>query len=109
MSSSEPIASTPPTSDEPSRRDFLYIATAAAGAVGVAATIWPLIDQMNPDAAAIAAGAPIDIDLAQVQPGQQVTVVWRSKPVFIINRPKAALDTLRNPELIERLRDPDSK
>ena len=109
MTSTTPIASTPPTSGEPSRRDFLYIATAAAAAVGTAATIWPLIDQMNPDAAAIAAGAPVDIDLAQVQPGQQVTVVWRSKPVFIINRPKAALDTLRKPELLDRLRDPNSQ
>src|SRR5579863_5849801 len=73
--------SAPETAVEPTRRDFLYIATAAAGGVAVAATIWPMIDQMNPDAAAIAAGAPVDIDLAQVQPGQQVTVVWRSKLV----------------------------
>jgi ubiquinol-cytochrome c reductase iron-sulfur subunit len=108
MTSTAPTASNPPIG-EPTRRDFLYIATAAAGAVGVAATIWPLIDQMNPDAAAIAAGAPVDIDLAQVQPGQQVTVVWRSKPVFIINRPQAALDELKKPDLLERLRDPDSK
>ena len=109
MASTAPIASHPPTSEEPTRRDFLYIATAATAAVGVAATIWPLIDQMNPDAAAIAAGAPVDIDLAQVQPGQQVTVVWRSKPVFVINRPKAALDTLQSPDLTRRLRDPDSQ
>ena len=101
--------SAPETAVEPTRRDFLYIATAAAGGVAVAATIWPMIDQMNPDAAAIAAGAPVDIDLAQVQPGQQVTVVWRSKPIFIINRPKAALDTLRKPELLDRLRDPASE
>jgi ubiquinol-cytochrome c reductase iron-sulfur subunit len=94
---------------EPTRRDFLYIATAAAGAVGVAATVWPFISQMNPDATAVAAGAPVDIDLSQVQPGQQVTVVWRSKPVFIVNRPKAALDMLQKPELVDHLRDPDSK
>jgi ubiquinol-cytochrome c reductase iron-sulfur subunit len=93
----------------PTRRDFLYVATAATAGVGVAATIWPFISQMNPDAAAVAAGAPVDIDLSQVQPGQQVTVVWRSKPVFIVNRPKPALETLQKPELIARLADPDSK
>ena len=48
---------------EPSRRDFLYIATAAVGAVGVAATLAPLIGQMSPDASTIAAGAPVDVDL----------------------------------------------
>jgi ubiquinol-cytochrome c reductase iron-sulfur subunit len=93
----------------PTRRDFLYVATAATVGVGAAATIWPFIAQMNPDAAAVAAGAPVDIDLSQVQPGQQVTVVWRSKPVFIVNRPKPALETLQKPELIARLSDPDSK
>jgi ubiquinol-cytochrome c reductase iron-sulfur subunit len=44
---------------EPPRRDFLYVATAAAAAVGVAAFTWPLISQMNPDASTIAAAAPI--------------------------------------------------
>jgi ubiquinol-cytochrome c reductase iron-sulfur subunit len=92
-----------------SRRDFLFIATGAAGAVAVGAVAWPLIDQMNPDAAAIAAGAPVDVDVTQIQPGQQVTVVWRSKPIFIINRSKAALDTLQSHDLVDRLRDPDSK
>ena len=47
---------------EPTRRDFLYIATAAVGAVGAAGAIWPLIAQMNPDASTIAAGAPIDAE-----------------------------------------------
>ena len=94
---------------DPSRRDFLYLATAAVGTVGVAATLWPLIDQMNPDASTVAAGQPIDVDLSQIQPGQQIVVVWRSKPVFIVNRPKAALDELQNPQLVARLSDPDSE
>jgi ubiquinol-cytochrome c reductase iron-sulfur subunit len=55
---------------EPSRRDFLYIATAAVAAFGAAATLVPLIDQMNPDASTIAAGGPIDVDLSPVAAGQ---------------------------------------
>jgi ubiquinol-cytochrome c reductase iron-sulfur subunit len=108
MTSTAPTISTLKPYNEPTRRDFLYLATVAAGGVGVAATIWPLVDQMNPDAATVAAGGPIDVDLSQVQPGQQITVVWRSKPVFIVNRPKTALATLQNPDLLGRLRDADS-
>ncbi len=100
----------PPThaAADPTRRDFLYLATAAVGVVGVAATLWPLIDQMNPDASTVAAGQPIDVDISQMQPGQQIVAVWRSKPVFIVNRPKAALDGLQDPQLVARLSDPDS-
>ena len=54
------------TSAEPTRRDFLYIATGAVGAVGVASTLVPLIAQMNPDASTIAAGAPIEVDESRV-------------------------------------------
>ena len=54
------------SSAEPTRRDFLYIATASLGAVGAAATVWPLVAQMNPDASTIAAGAPIDVDLGPI-------------------------------------------
>ena len=52
--------------ENPSRRDFLYIATAAVGAVGAAAALVPLIDQMNPDAATLAAGGPVDVDLTHL-------------------------------------------
>jgi ubiquinol-cytochrome c reductase iron-sulfur subunit len=73
---------------EPTRRDFLFVATAVAGAVGVAATLAPLVGQMNPDASTIAAGAPIDVDLAPIQSGQIVKVFWRGQPIFIFNRTK---------------------
>src|ERR1043166_8970002 len=66
-------------SAEPTRRDFLYIATGAVGAIGAAATLVPLIAQMNPDASTIAAGAPIEIDLAPIAEGQVIKVFWRSK------------------------------
>src|SRR5882672_2568714 len=65
------------SSAEPTRRDFLYIATASLGAVGAAAAVWPLVAQMNPDASTIAAGAPIDVDLGPITEGQVIKVFWR--------------------------------
>ncbi|MER2605296.1 MAG: ubiquinol-cytochrome c reductase iron-sulfur subunit [Siculibacillus sp.] len=91
---------------EPSRRDFLYIATGAVGAVGVAAVAWPFIDQMNPDASALAL-ASTEVDVSGVAPGQIITVKWRGKPVFVRNRTAdemkalAAMDT-------KSLKDPQS-
>ena len=71
--------------DEPTRRDFLYIATAAVGAVGAASTLIPLIDQMNPSADVLALSS-IEIDLAPIRPGQVVTFTWRSHPLFVRHR-----------------------
>jgi ubiquinol-cytochrome c reductase iron-sulfur subunit len=96
------------SSGNPTRRDFLYIATGAVGTVGVAAAIVPMISQLEPDKATLAAGGPVELDLSQVQPGQQVIVRWRDHPVFVVNRPAAALKTLQSPKLIERLADPRS-
>jgi ubiquinol-cytochrome c reductase iron-sulfur subunit len=93
----------------PSRRGFLFLATASVGAVGAAATLWPLVDQMNPDASTVAAGGPIDIDLKQIQPGQQIVLLWSSRPIFVVNRTKPLLDSLQDPKLLERLSDPDSQ
>jgi ubiquinol-cytochrome c reductase iron-sulfur subunit len=76
------------------RRDFLYIATAAAGAVGAAAVAWPLIQQMNPDASVLAL-ASTDVDLGPIAEGQIVTVKWRGKPVFISHRTKKEIDEAR--------------
>jgi ubiquinol-cytochrome c reductase iron-sulfur subunit len=67
------------------RRDFLYVATATFGGIGAAATLLPLIDQMNPSADVLAL-ASIDIDLTPIQPGQTVTFTWRSHPLFIRRR-----------------------
>ena len=97
-----------PEGPAPSRRDFLFVATGAFAAVGTAAAIWPLISQMSPDARTIAAGAPFDVDISAVAPGQQISVLWRGHPVFIVNRPAAALATLKDPVLIANLRDADS-
>ncbi len=70
---------------EGTRRDFLYLATGAMAAVGVGAVAWPFIDQMNPDAAAEAL-ASIEVNVAAVQEGQEIRVMWRGKPVFIRRR-----------------------
>jgi len=85
---------------EPTRRDFLYIATGAVGAVGVGLTIWPFIDQMNPDAAALAL-ASIEVDVSSLAPGSSLTVKWRGKPVFIRNRTEAEIAEAREVSLSE--------
>ncbi len=64
----------------------MLIATGAAGAVGAAAIVWPFVASMAPDAFVIAAGAPVDVDLAPVADGQIVKVFWRGKLVFVRNR-----------------------
>jgi ubiquinol-cytochrome c reductase iron-sulfur subunit len=73
------------TIDASTRRDFLYVASGAMGAVGVAAVAWPLIDQMNPSAAALALST-VEVDLTTIQPGQQVIVKWRGHPLFVRRR-----------------------
>ena len=79
---------------EPTRRDFLYIATGSAAAVGAALTLWPLIDQMNPDSSVMAM-ASIEVDLSAVQEGQAITVKWRGVPVFIRHRTAADIEQAR--------------
>jgi hypothetical protein len=71
---------------EHTRRDFLFIATGAVGAVGIASAIWPFVSQMAPDAATIAAGAPVDFDLGPVAEGQIVKLFWRGKLIFVRHR-----------------------
>jgi ubiquinol-cytochrome c reductase iron-sulfur subunit len=70
---------------EPTRRDFLYIATGAAGAVGTTFAAWPFIDQMNPTSAVLAL-ASIEADISSIQLGQQVVFKWRGHPLFVRRR-----------------------
>jgi ubiquinol-cytochrome c reductase iron-sulfur subunit len=67
------------------RRDFLFTASYTVGAVGIGATIWPLIHQMNPDES-VKALATTEVDISQVEPGKSITVLWRGKPIFIKRR-----------------------
>ena len=89
---------------EPTRRDFLYIATGAAGAVGALFVAWPFIDQMNPDAATLAL-AEIDVDVSQVAEGQSITAKWRGKPVFIRQRTAKEVEEAKAVSL-DALKDP---
>ena len=70
---------------EGTRRDFIYYATAGAGAVATGAAVWPLVDQMNPSAD-VQALSSIRVDVSGVEPGMQLTVKWLGKPVFIRHR-----------------------
>jgi len=80
--------------NDPTRRDFLYVTTAAVGAVGAAAAVWPLIDQMNPDAT-VKALAVIEADLSAIEVGQSVTFKWRGQPIFIRHRTAAEIETAK--------------
>ena len=86
------------------RRDFLFTASYAVGAVGVGAVAWPLIDQMNPDAS-VKALASTEVDISSVEPGKSITVLWRGKPVFIKRRTEEEITEARNVKL-EDLKDP---
>ena len=80
------------TAPEPTRRDFIYVATTAAGAVGVALAAWPFLDQMNPTGSVLAMSS-IEVDLSPIKPGQQVVLTWRSHPLFVRRRtPKEIAD-----------------
>jgi len=97
------------------RRDFLFTVTYTIGAVGIGATIWPLIDQMNPDSSAKAL-ATTEVDVSSVELGKTITVLWRGKPIFIRRRTKEEIEEasavdlkdLKDPEKDEdRAKDPE--
>src|ERR1700692_205029 len=83
------------SSAEPTRRDFLFVATGAAAAVGGLATVWPLVSQMNPEASTMAGGARIEVDLGPIADGQDIKVFWRGKPIYIMHRTKKQIDEAR--------------
>ena len=87
------------------RRDFIFTASYALGAVGVGAAAWPLIDQMNPDASERAL-ASTEVDISGIERGQSITVLWRGKPVFIKRRTEEEIQKARQVDLKE-LPDPE--
>ena len=91
-------------SGEPTRRDFLYLTTGMAGAVGAVAVAWPFIDQMRPDASTLAL-ASIEVDVSALEPGMSLTVKWRGKPVFIRNRTDKEVEEAKAVALTD-LKDP---
>ncbi len=88
-------------------RRRLLVATAAVGGVGAVATLVPFVSSMLPSERAKAAGAPVEVDISKLEPGQMMTVEWRGKPVWIINRTKEMLATL--PKLDGAVLDPKSE
>jgi ubiquinol-cytochrome c reductase iron-sulfur subunit len=100
----EDIMASDTIAEEPTRRDFLFIATGAMGAIGAAFAAWPLIDQMNPDATTLAA-ATTDIDISNIAEGQIITVKWRGKPIFISHRTPKEVQEAQAVSLSD-LRDP---
>jgi ubiquinol-cytochrome c reductase iron-sulfur subunit len=86
------------------RRDFLMLGTGAIAAFGVAAVVWPFIDQMNP-AADVLALSTTEVDVSKIEVGQRITVVWRGSPVFIDHRTPEQIEAAQQVNLGD-LKDP---
>ena len=89
-----------------SRRRLLTTVTTGVGLAGAAALAVPLVASMKPSARARAAGAPVEVDIDDLAPGQMKVVEWRGKPVWILRRDETMLSDLA--EIVEELADPDS-
>ena len=87
-----------------SKRRFLIAATTAMGGVATAAVATPFVVSMLPSERAKAAGAPVEVDISKLEPGSIITVEWRGKPVWIINRNQEMLDQLN--KIDDKLTDP---
>lgn len=90
-----------------SKRRFLTAATTVVGGVGVGFVAVPFLKSWNPNAKALSAGAPVEVDISKLQPGQQMTVLWRKKPVWIVRRTEQNLKDLEG--MTDILADPDSQ
>ena len=92
---------------EGTRRDFLYIATSAVGAVGVAAAAWPFIDQMNPDAT-VRALSSVEVDTGPIEEGQSIIIKWRGNPVILRHRTAKEIEESKAVTMAD-LPDPDAR
>ncbi len=90
--------------DDPSRRDVILIGAGAFAAIGGAAMLWPLLDQMNPDASTLSM-ASTEVDIGPVEEGQAITVMWRGKPIFIRHRTAKEIEEAKDVKL-DKLIDP---
>ncbi len=89
------------------RRRVLTAMTSVVGAAGVVGAAVPFVGSWNPSAKAKAAGAPVEVNIGKLEPGQMITVEWRGKPVFVVRRTPEAIASLEKVE--PTLRDPDSE
>ena len=88
------------------RRRMLTVATAGVGAAGTVAMVVPVGMSLLPSEKAKAAGAPVEVDISMIEDGQQITVEWRGKPVWIVKRSESVINDL--PTLDGELLDPAS-
>jgi len=97
------------TADEfnPNRRRVLVAAASGVGVVGAAFVAVPFLKSWQPSERAQAAGAPVEVDISKIEPGSMLTVEWRGKPVWLVNRTEKMLEAL--PTVEDDLRDPDSE
>jgi len=91
------------------KRKILAIATSFLGLVGTGFAVAPLLLSMKPGARARAAGGPVQVDVSDIEPGQQLTLEWRSKPVWVLHRTDQILESLTDPIMLTHLKDPKSK
>lgn len=89
------------------RRRVLTAMTSVVGAAGVVGVAVPFVGSWNPSARAKAAGAPVEVNISKIEPGQRITVEWRGKPVYIVRRTEQILEGLEKMEPL--LRDPESE
>ncbi|HSM28215.1 MAG TPA: ubiquinol-cytochrome c reductase iron-sulfur subunit, partial [Thioalkalivibrio sp.] len=89
------------------RRRFLVAATSVVGGAGVVAVAAPFLASWQPSARAQAAGAPVEVNVSQIEPGQRISVAWRGRPVWVVRRTPEMIELL--PQIRDRLRDPDSE
>lgn len=89
------------------KRGFLVAATSVVGGVAAGAAAVPFVGSMFPSERAKAAGVPVEVDIGNLAPGEQMIVEWRGQPVWVVRRTKAMLDTL--PKLDDRVADPKSE
>ncbi len=89
------------------RRRFLVAATSVVGAVGTAAMATPFVMSLTPSARALAAGAPVEVNISKIKAGQLIRVIWRGKPVWVVNRTPEMVARL--PSVDSKLKDPDSE
>ncbi|MFC3033026.1 ubiquinol-cytochrome c reductase iron-sulfur subunit [Pseudoalteromonas fenneropenaei] len=89
-----------------SRRRFLTIATSVVGGVGAVGAAVPFIASWNPSERAKSAGAPVEVDISKLEPGQLIRVEWRGKPVWVVYRTPKMLEQMKAHE--DKLRDPNS-
>ena len=89
------------------RRKMLTVSASVVGAVGAAVAVVPFLSTMSPSARALAAGAPVEVDVSKLEPGQKIQVEWRRKPVWIVRRSEEMVSNLSKTEA--KVRDPDSQ